>query len=81
MNKNKIRGGRLTTSNLKSNTIFNGVIMHSILQFNGGVSVMPAHIKTRVFGVIPHYANCGYLIHNYITYFIIIVRIINLVKP
>jgi len=42
---------------------------------------MPAHIKTRVFGVIPHYANCGYLIYNYIAYFIIIIRIINLVKP
>jgi len=41
---------------------------------------MPAHIKILVFGVIPHSANCGYLIYNYITHFVIF-RIINLVKP
>jgi hypothetical protein len=58
----------------------NGVIMQNMLQLNGGVSVMPAHIKTRVFDVIPHSANLGYPIYNYITYFIII-RIVNHVKP
>jgi hypothetical protein len=41
---------------------------------------MPAHIKTPLFDVIPHSTNLGYLIYNYITYFIII-RIINVIKP
>lgn len=59
---------------------FDGVIMHNMVHLNDGVSVMPAHIKTRVFDVIPHSAILGYLIYNYITCFIII-PIINLLKP
>jgi hypothetical protein len=46
--------------------------MQNILQLNGGVSVMPVHFKTRVFDVIPHSVNLGYIIHNYITYFMIV---------
>jgi hypothetical protein len=58
----------------------NGSIMHNMLQLNGGVLAMPAHIKTRVSVVVPRSANLGYLICNDITYFAII-RIVNLVKP
>lgn len=80
VNKNITRSDRLTTLNSYTCTILNGVIVQNMLQLNDDISVMPAHFKTRVFDVIPHSVNLGYLIHNYITYFIII-RFINPLNP